>query len=204
MDAATILPEYDKDNQTHFTQSFLQKAMTLAEYEALPKDIRIEVIDGVVYDMASPSQIHQELLSEILFSIKNYLRTGDKKCKVFPAPFDVKLHDEPLTIVQPDILVVCDKNKLDGKRTNGAPDWVIEIVSPSSTNHDYLRKLSLYSSAGVREYWIVNPMEQNITVYDLDNEHLIFRTYTFRDEVPVSLYGDFAIDFGTISEMIGI
>ena len=99
--------------------------ITMEQYEALPEDVRAEVFDGVLYDMASPSQMHQMILTELLVSIRNYLREKGGECQVFPAPFDVMLSDRPLTVVQPDIMVVCDKNKLDGKRCNGAPDFII-------------------------------------------------------------------------------
>ena len=87
-------------------------SITLAQYEALPEDKRVEVFDGVIYDMASPSQIHQTILTELLVIIRNYIKSKNGSCSVFPAPFDVKLSDKPLTIVQPDIMVICDK---DGK-----------------------------------------------------------------------------------------
>lgn len=102
---------------------------TLEQYENLPEDAHIEIFDGVAYDIASPSELHQTILTELLVSIRVYLKSKEDKCRVFPAPFDVKLSDQPLTIVQPDIMVVCDKDKLDGKRCNGAPDFIIEIVS---------------------------------------------------------------------------
>ena len=105
--------------------------MTLEQYEHLPEDLRVEIFEGLAYDMASPSQLHQTILTEILVLLRNYIRKKGGNCQVFPAPFDVKLNDAPLTIVQPDIMVICDNNKLDGKRCNGAPDFVIEIVSPN-------------------------------------------------------------------------
>ena len=109
--------------------------ITLDQYEALPEDKRAEVFDGVIYDMASPSQIHQTILTELLVIIRNYIKSKNGIYSVFPAPFDVKLSDKPLTIVQPDIMVICDKDKLDGKRCNGAPDFIIEIVSQIGRAH---------------------------------------------------------------------
>lgn len=104
------------------------KIITLEQYEKLPEDIRIEVFDGMACDCIIPSQTHQTVLTELLVSIRAYLKSKGDKCRVFPAPFDVKLSDKPLTIVQPDIMIICDKDKLDGKRCNGAPDFIIEIV----------------------------------------------------------------------------
>ena len=131
--------------------------ITLKQYEELPEDQRAEVFEGIVYDMASPSQEHQTISMELSTLINTYIKERNGSCRVFHAPFDVKLSDKPLTIVQPDIMVICDKNKLDGKRCNGAPDFVIEIVSPGNPADDYIRKLYYYKNAGVREYWIVDP-----------------------------------------------
>ena len=116
------------------------ETITLEQYTALPEEKRMEVFDGILYDMASPSQIHQTILTELLVSLRNYIRGKDGNCSVFPAPFDVKLNDNPLTIVQPDLMIVCDKDKLDGKRCNGAPDFIIEMVSLRNPSDDYIRK----------------------------------------------------------------
>ena len=140
------------------------ETITLEQYEALPENRRAEVFDGIVYDMASPSQIHQTLSMELSNTLYNYLKNKKGSCQVFSAPFDVKLSDRPLTIVQPDIMVIRDKNKLDGKRCNGAPDFIIEIVSPANPSDDYIRKLYHYKNAGVREYWIVDPRRKIVTV----------------------------------------
>lgn len=131
--------------------------VTLEEYEALPGDKRVEVFDGQIYYMGSPSQIHQSILLEVSTLLNSYVKGRKGDCKVFPAPFDVKLSDNPLIIVQPDIMVVCDKDKLDDNRCNGAPDFIIEIVSPGNPADDYIRKAYYYKIYGVREYWIVDP-----------------------------------------------
>ena len=120
--------------------------VTLEEYEALPENIRAEIFDGQIFYMASPSQTHQTILTELLLFIRMYIKKKGGNCSVFPAPFDVKLSEKPLTIVQPDIMIVCDKSKLDGKRCNGSPDFVIEIVSPSNSSDDYIRKLYYYKN----------------------------------------------------------
>lgn len=125
---------------------------TLEQYELLPEDSHIEVFEGIPYNMASPSQEHQTISVELSTTINNYIKKQNGSCRVFFAPFDVKLNDSPLAIVQPDLLVICDKNKLDGKRCNGAPDFIIEIVSPGNPADDYIRKLYYYKNASVREY----------------------------------------------------
>ena len=174
----------------------------LDEYESIYQENRIEVIDGTIYDMASPSQLHQEILTEILIEIRDALRKKNSKCKVFPAPFDVKLSDSPLTIVQPDILVVCDSSKLDGKRVNGAPDFVIEIVSQGTASRDYLQKLNLYAAAKVKEYWIINPVERNVITYWMEDGSMIVHAYSFNDKVKVAVCEDFYIDFLNISKAV--
>ncbi len=176
---------------------------TMDEYEALPEDRRAEVFEGQIYDMASPSQLHQAILTELLVSIRNYLRQKNSKCHVFPAPFDVKLSNKPLTVVQPDLMVVCDKNKLDGKRCNGAPDFIIEIVSPGSQTDDYIRKLYYYKNAGVREYWIVDPRRKTVSVNYFERNMLNIQ-YSFDSTVKVNIYDDLFINFSDISKLLNI
>ena len=177
--------------------------ITLEQYEALPEDKRVEVFDGVVYDMASPSQIHQTILTELLVIIRNYIKSKGGNCSVFPAPFDVKLSDKPLTIVQPDIMVICDKDKLDGKRCNGAPDFIIEIVSPGNPADDYIRKLYYYKNAGVREYWIVDPRRKTITVNYFEKNMLNIQ-YSFDSIIKVNIYEDLLINFSEIADTLNI
>ena len=136
-------------------------------------DKRYELIDGVPYLMASPSVAHQRVLLEIAKQIGDYLE--GKKCEVFISPLDVKLsgaidNNEEFNVVQPDIMVVCDKDKITEKNIVGAPDLAIEILSPSNIRHDRMRKLKLYQKFGVREYWMVSIEEQNIMVLTLSEE----------------------------------
>ena len=135
---------------------------TYADYASWDDDIRRELIDGKVYLMApAPAETHQDISGEMHRQLANFLL--DKPCKVFHAPFDVCLHadgDDDYTVVQPDLLVVCDREKLDGKRCNGAPDFIVEILSPSTASKDLIFKYNKYMSAGVREYWIVDPVDK--------------------------------------------
>lgn len=175
--------------------------ITLEQYETLPEDKRAEIFDGQIYDMASPSQSHQTILTELLVSLRSYLRKKDGECQVFPAPFDVKLSNKPLTIVQPDLMIICDKNKLDGKRCNGAPDFIIEIVSPSNSSDDYIKKLYYYKNAGVREYWIVDSRRQIVTVNYFEGNMLNIQ-YSFDSTIKVNIYDDLFIDFSDIAELL--
>ena len=179
------------------------ETITLDEYEALPEDTRAEVFNGQIYYMVSPSQIHQTILTELLVSIRNYLHKKDGRCQVFPAPFDVKLSDHPLTIVQPDIMIVCDKGKLDGNRCNGAPDFIIEIVSPGNPADDYIRKLYYYKNTGVREYWIVDPRRKIVTVNYFEG-NLLNIQYSFESTIKVNIYDDLYINFFDISDLLNI
>ncbi|HHV12812.1 MAG TPA: Uma2 family endonuclease [Clostridiales bacterium] len=171
---------------------------TEADYYKLPEDVRAELIDGQIYYQAAPSRAHQEILMELSGTIRNYIRSKSGSCKVYPAPFAVKLKEDRKTIVEPDISVICDKNKLTDKGCTGAPDWIIEIVSSGNSSHDYIRKLNLYSDAGVREYWIINPMKQTIFVYHLEETKFEVNSYTFQDKIKANIYDDLYIDFQDI------
>lgn len=179
------------------------ECITLEEYELLPEDKRIEIFEGIIYDMASPSQIHQALSMQLSTIINNYILQKKGTCSIFNAPFDVKLSDKPLTIVQPDIMIICDKNKLDGKRCNGAPDFIIEIVSPSNASDDYIRKLYYYKNYGVREYWIVDPNRKTITVNYFEG-NIISVPYSFNSTIKVNIYEDLLINFSDVAKLLDI
>ena len=171
---------------------------TESDYYALPEDVRAELIDGQIYYQAAPSRVHQEILNAVNNMIYNYLKSKGGSCKVYPAPFAVKLYEDRKTIVEPDISVICDYGKLTDKGCTGAPDWIIEVVSPGNSSHDYIRKLNLYADAGVREYWIVNPMKQTIFVYHLEETKFEAAAYTFQDKIKANIYEDLWIDFQEI------
>lgn len=172
---------------------------TESDYYSLPENVRAELIDGqLIYNQAAPARIHQTILSELHLTIGAYLKSKGGSCRVYPAPFAVKLKSGRQTIVEPDISVVCDHSKLTAHGCTGAPDWIIEIVSPSTSSHDYILKLNLYADAGVREYWIVDPRSERILVYFLEQTDFEVKTYTFQDTVKVNIYQDLFIDFSKL------
>lgn len=170
----------------------LEKNYTIEDIYALPEGQRAELIDGQMYMMAPPMRIHQKLVSQFTKIIGSYIDSKHGDCEVYPAPFAVFLNEDDRNYVEPDISVICDKNKLNEKGCNGAPDWIIEITSPSNPENDYNIKLFKYRTAGVREYWIVNPSKQTVIVYDFENEKKT-NQYSFDDTVPVCIYEDFNI-----------
>ena len=160
---------------------------TYADYCTWDDDERWELIDGVPYAMSpAPSPAHQTVSSNIHYQLFNFLK--GKPCKLFPAPFDVRLNaagDFDDDVVQPDIVVVCDRSKIDNKGCNGVPDMVIEILSPSTAKHDKVLKFNTYKRAGVREYWIVDPDYKTVQVYILENGRYFIRSYAETDMIPV-------------------
>ncbi len=168
-----------------------EKTYTIDDVYTLPEGQRAELIDGQIYDMAPPSRLHQRLLNFINTEINLYIRNNNGNCEVYPAPFAVFLNEDNINYVEPDISVICDQSKLTDKGCNGAPDWIIEIVSPSSKRMDYLIKLFKYRNADVKEYWIVDPEKNRITAYNF--VHDTIEEYAFGDDVPVGIYEDFSI-----------
>nr|WP_300664874.1 Uma2 family endonuclease [uncultured Acetatifactor sp.] len=168
------------------------KTYTIEDIYALPDGQRAELIDGRMYMMAPPRRIHQELVGQFTKAIGQYIDAHGGLCKVYPAPFAVFLNADERNYVEPDISVVCDRDKLDEYGCNGAPDWIIEIASPSDSHRDYGIKLFKYRTAGVREYWIVNPMTRTVTVYDFEDESGTDQ-YTFDDEISVRIYEDLTL-----------
>ena len=144
---------------------------------------------------------HKYWLSKLNYELNftdsgNYIKSRKGSCRVFAAPFAVKLfEDDNRTIVEPDISVICDPGKLTDRGCTGAPDWIIEIISPGNPGHDFSHKLNLYAKASVREYWIVDPRSHNILVYYLEQKDFGVKVYTFQDSIKVNIYDDFWIDF---------
>ena len=153
-------------------------------------DERLELRNGEIVAMSSPNTIHQRLIKRLTSIIDSYIIGNNGVCEVFPAPYDIKLDD--YNVVIPDISIICDQSKIDSKRCNGAPDWIIEVVS-SNYRDDYIRKLSLYEKFRVREYWIVDPQKHTTFVYlfeEMREDIDIVSFYDFSQSVPVSIYKD--------------
>ena len=167
-----------------------EKVVSVEDICNLPDGQRAELIDGIVYDMASPSLKHQRMSMFLAVEISNYISKKHGGCEVFAAPFAVFLNNDK-DYLEPDISVICDSSKLDHKGCHGAPDWVIEIVSPSSGPRDYMVKLFKYRNTGVREYWVADPSFKAVTVYNFENNG--FAQYGFGNDIPVGIYDGFSI-----------
>ncbi len=179
-----------------------QGEYTIEDYYAWPEDERIELIDGVIYDMGAPYVVHQDLVGEIAFALKSHIRKNKGACRVYESPIDVQLDCDEKTMVQPDVLVVCECNKITERNLLGAPDMVVEVLSKSTQKKDMSIKLHKYSNAGVREYWIVDPKNKKVIVYDLEND-IDITIYTFEDKVPVKIFNkECVVDFAEINDYI--
>jgi len=175
-----------------------EKSYTIDDIYSLPEGSRAELIDGQIYYMALPNCRHQEIARELFSSINSYIKSRAGSCESFFAPFAVFLNEDDTNYVEPDICVICDPHKLNDKGCTGAPDWIIEIVSPGSRRMDYFTKLFKYRTAGVREYWIVDPEKNRILVYDFESENT--GDYTFSDSVKAGIFEDFYINFAAITK----
>lgn len=177
---------------------------TFADVLAWEESERIEIINGEAVMMAPPSSIHQEISMELSAQLHAYLK--GKKCKVYAAPFAVRLfekdEDRPEdvdTMVEPDISVVCDPGKIDKRGCKGAPDMVVEILSPSTQRHDRLTKFNLYQRAGVREYWIVDPANRAVQSFVLEDGRYSVKEFgTAGDKLRVNVLEDCVIDLSEV------
>ena len=167
------------------------KTYTIEDIYALPDGQRAELIDGQIYFMAPPSTNHQRLVHFFDREIGNYIQRNKGECEIFPAPFAVFFNNDDKNYVEPDISIICDKNKITEKGCHGAPDWIIEVVSPGNKPMDYFTKLFKYLTADVREYWIVDPTKELITVYQFEKETM--EQYSFGEDVPVGIYDGFSL-----------
>lgn len=170
---------------------------TVEDIQALPEDVRAELIDGFLIFNEVPTVTHQAIISELCYYLKDYIKKRKGSCKVYVTPIGVRLDKDDKTMLEPDLIILCDSSKSDGRHINGAPDFVVEVVSPSSRSRDYLVKLNKYYYAGVREYWIIDPKKKTVSVYQFhENEDEFDHTiYTFESQIPVSIFEDLVIDF---------
>jgi len=177
-----------------------KKKYNLNEFLEFVKDReeQYELIDGEINMMAAPTVEHQDIAGYIYRKLGNYLES--KTCRPFIASVDVVLFEKNKkndcqNVFQPDVFVVCNPKKISKERINGTPDFVVEVVSPSNSDHDYIDKLSVYMKYGVKEYWIINPMTKKIFVYIKGKKEVAVNTYTFDDKIKISIFDDFTIDF---------
>ena len=184
-------------------QAKRQGEYTLEDYYALPDNVRAELIDGELFIMEAPTSIHQAIITEIWESFRAYIRSQNGMCMPFAAPLDVQLDCDDRTMLQPDVLVICDRSKVIKRCIYGAPDLVVEILSPSTRSKDMFLKLNKYKNAGVREYWVVDPDKKQIIVYDFQHDDNV-SIYGFEDCVPVGIFdGQCSVDFREIYDYIG-
>lgn len=177
---------------------------TYGEYLTWPDDLRCELIDGEVYLMApAPSLPHQDVAGEIFRQLANAL--SEQPCRPYISPVDVRLpkHDEADesvdTVVQPDVLVVCDESKTDRRGIRGGPDLVVEVISPGTAGHDQVRKRRIYERSGVREYWLVHPIDRVLTIYRLEGDRFgPADVRVLEGETPVGILPSVAIDWSTL------
>lgn len=177
-----------------------EERYTYADYLTWDDGKRYELIDGEVYLMSpTPARVHQRISAAITSQLYSYLE--GKTCEVYAAPFDVRLNADTAddTVVQPDIAVICDPDKLDDLGCKGAPDMIVEILSPSTARHDQVTKLEKYRQAGVREYWLVSPQARSVQVNVLKDGAYVNRGYFGdTDTVPVTVLTDFQINLAAV------
>ncbi len=158
-----------------------ENKFTIENIYSLPEGKRAELVDGNLYMMAPPNRRHQELVGALYRVIGNHIASKGSSCIPYVAPFAVFLSKDDKNYVEPDISVVCDKSKLTDRGCEGAPDWIIEVVSPGSQKMDYMIKLFKYRTAGVKEYWIVDPKDETVAIYGFAKDDM--EKYTFQDKI---------------------
>lgn len=179
-----------------------QGEFTIADIEAIPDDVRCELIEGCIYECAAPSTAHQELISEVFFTVETFIRRNNGPCKVYLAPEGLAFIDDDENFFQPDMMVICDREKITSRWIYGTPDFVMEVVSKSNAKHDYQLKSHVYYKKGVKEYWILDPIKKRLTVY-LNEEEWMPRVYPLEGIIGMHIYdGQVSIDLGRLGEII--
>lgn len=172
---------------------------TAEDYWSLPEGERAELVDGELWSLASPSRKHQEIVHQLAYRLQAHIDGQNGSCKVYPAPFAVNLFGDDSTFVEPDVSLVCDRSKLSDRGCEGAPDLIVEVVSPGHPGIDYISKLALYQRAGVREYWICDPDRARTHVYRFEGDQ-VPSIYPFAQAVPCGVLPGFAFDFAAAVE----
>jgi Uma2 family endonuclease len=196
-----------KDTAVHYSVSGTAEKKdgeyTLDDYYALPDERRVELIDGVFYDMYAPAVIHQKILGELHILFRECMDAHEGECEVYLSPCDVRLDMDNRTMVQPDLLVICRGYDLGAKCFDGAPDLVLEILSPSTRSKDMLLKLYKYQNAGVKEYWIIDPEHDTVLVYDFREDNYYPEKYDFDSVIPIHISdGTCSIDFSRVNRAL--
>ena len=197
----SVLYDYDfnhgADSQVGEEAFAYEGNYTLEDYDRIPDDVRVEIIDGVAYDMNTPSVKHQMIIGELHLMFRNIVdNCDDRNCHVLLSPVDVKLDEDNRTVVQPDLIILCHTPHND-LMIEGAPDLAVEVLSKSTRRKDMVIKLNKYMQTGVREYWIVDPYNEKVTVYFFEKEDYP-DTYTFDDVIPLGISEGQSIDFAKI------
>jgi len=172
---------------------------TIEDINTLPEGTLAELIDGQIYYQASPSKTHQRISRELLVVIDSYIKSRKGSCEVYSAPFDIFINNDESECFIPDISIICNPDIVKERGCYGAPDWIIEITSPSTASNDYLLKSVKYHAAGVKEYWIVNPSKEIVSIYNFSEKNYIQQNYTFKDKVKVNIFDDLVIDFSALN-----
>lgn len=179
-----------------------QGEYTLEDYYALPDERRVELIDGVIYDMSAPTLLHQLIGGKVYVMIQSFIEKKGGNCLPFYAPVDVRLDCDDKTMVQPDVLILCDDAKKTKRYIMGAPDFCLEVISESTRRKDYIKKLQKYTDAGVKEYWIIDPFQKILLVYHWKDDYAP-HMYPLQGKVGLALYDDeLLIDLDTIADLI--
>jgi Uma2 family endonuclease len=180
----------------------LEEFFTFEDYMSWDEDVRCELIDGLLYNSIYPSPKHQRILMNLVTEIGIFLR--GKKCRVYPAPFNVRIKGFTRrdTVLEPDLSVICDSSKVDDKGCKGAPDMIVEILSPSNRNHDRFTKFNLYRHAGVKEYWIVDPDDRTVEKNILRSGKYTVEKFSGTDVIDVYVLDGCKIDMNIMFEDI--
>jgi len=199
----TVLPKGMTAETVAAYNTATKRKYTIDDYYALPEDMRMELIDGVLYDMGTPSYLHQGILGELHILFRECVDRHGAACHVFFSPVDVRLDKDNYTMVQPDLVVICHDFEGTYLRYEGAPDLIVEVLSPSSRSRDSILKLYKYKNAGVREYWIVDPKNKTVTVHMLQDEEYSPKSYGFDSVIPIGISGGkCSIDFSRVDKRI--